>query len=126
MPAGIYVGGKQVMDVAVRNEYALQAWLGDQLLWERDTTPPPDGVGFITSISVLSMVAVGGIGSVYGVILGTTLLTLMPDIFRFISDYKLFVYGALLFAVMRFAPEGLAGLPAMVFAKSGARTGDDP
>jgi branched-chain amino acid transport system permease protein len=70
----------------------------------------PDDFGFITSISVLSMVAVGGIGSVYGVIVGTALLTLMPEFFRFISDYKLFVYGALLFTVMRFAPEGLAGL----------------
>ncbi len=70
----------------------------------------PDDFGFITSISVLSMVAVGGIGSVYGVILGAALLTLMPEFFRFISDYKLFVYGALLFAVMRFAPEGLAGM----------------
>ena len=74
----------------------------------------PDDFGFITSISILSMVAVGGIGSVYGVVLGTALLTLLPDLFRFISDYKLFVYGALLFAVMRFAPQGLAGLPAMV------------
>jgi branched-chain amino acid transport system permease protein len=33
----------------------------------------------------------------------------MPEFFRFISDYKLLVYGALLFAVMRFAPDGLAG-----------------
>jgi len=70
----------------------------------------PDDFGFITSITVLSMVAVGGIGSVFGVIFGTALLTLMPEFFRFISDYKLLVYGALLFAVMRFAPEGLAGL----------------
>lgn len=77
----------------------------------------PDDFGFITSISVLSMVAVGGIGSVYGVIVGTALLTLMPDFFRFISDYKLLVYGALLFTVMRFAPNGLAGLPAMLMAK---------
>ena len=70
----------------------------------------PDDFGFITSISVLSMVAVGGIGSVFGVVFGTALLTLMPEFFRFISDYKLLVYGALLFAVMRFAPEGLAGV----------------
>lgn len=70
----------------------------------------PEDFGFITSISVLSMVAVGGIGSVYGVIVGAALLTLMPEFFRFISDYKLFIYGALLFAVMRFAPDGLAGL----------------
>lgn len=69
----------------------------------------PDDFGFITSISVLSMVAVGGIGSVFGVIVATALLTLMPEFFRFISDYKLLVYGALLFSVMRFAPEGLAG-----------------
>lgn len=70
----------------------------------------PDDFGFITSISVLSMVAVGGIGSVFGVIAATVILTLMPEFFRFISDYKLLLYGTLLFAVMRFAPEGLAGL----------------
>jgi len=70
----------------------------------------PDDFGFITSISVLSMVAVGGIGSVFGVIVATVILTLMPEFFRFISDYKLLVYGTLLFAVMRFAPEGLAGM----------------
>ena len=86
----------------------------------------PDDFGFITSISVLSMVAVGGIGSVFGVIIGTALLTLMPDLFRFIGDYKLLVYGTLLFAVMRFAPEGLAGLSAMLLAKGGGRTGGDP
>ena len=69
----------------------------------------PDDFGFIPSITVLSMVAVGGIGSVIGVVVATVILTLMPEFFRFISDYKLLVYGALLFAVMRFAPDGLAG-----------------
>lgn len=82
----------------------------------------PDDFGFITSISVLSMVAVGGIGSVTGVIVGAALLTLMPEFFRFISDYKLFVYGTLLFVVMRFAPEGLAGLFRLV-ARRVARQG---
>jgi len=77
----------------------------------------PDDFGFITSISVLSMVAVGGIGSVYGVIVGTALLTLIPEFFRFISDYKLLVYGALLFGVMRFAPDGLAGLTRLAFKR---------
>lgn len=82
----------------------------------------PDDFGFITSISILSMVAVGGIGSVYGVIVGAALLTLMPEFFRFISDYKLFVYGALLFAVMRFAPEGLTGM-ARLLTRRVARQG---
>ena len=83
----------------------------------------PDDFGFITSISVLSMVAVGGIGSVLGVIAGTALLTLMPEFFRFISDYKLLVYGALLFGVMRFAPDGLAGLTRMLFRRPGRKAG---
>ncbi len=77
----------------------------------------PDDFGFITSITVLSMVAVGGIGSVFGVIAATIILTLMPEFFRFISDYKLLVYGTLLFAVMRFAPEGLAGFTRDLFTR---------
>ena len=60
----------------------------------------PDDFGFITSITVLSMVVVGGIGSVFGVIVATIILTLMPEFFRFISDYKLLVYGTLLFGVV--------------------------
>ena len=82
----------------------------------------PDDFGFITSITVLSMVAVGGIGSVFGVIVATVILTLMPEFFRFISDYKLLVYGALLFAVMRFAPEGLAGLARSVLTHTKLKT----
>ncbi|PID75111.1 MAG: branched-chain amino acid ABC transporter permease [Deltaproteobacteria bacterium] len=74
----------------------------------------PDDFGFLTSISVLSMVAVGGIGSVSGVIAGTALLTLLPEMSDFLSNYKLFFYGGLLFAVMRFAPEGLAGIGVIV------------
>ena len=35
---------------------------------------------------------------------------LMPEFFRFVSDYKLLLYGALLFGVMRFAPGGLADI----------------
>jgi branched-chain amino acid transport system permease protein len=77
----------------------------------------PDDFGFITSISVLSMVAVGGIGSVSGVIIGTMLLTLLPEMSEFLSDYKLLFYGALLFAVMRFAPDGLAGAVGSIFGK---------
>jgi branched-chain amino acid transport system permease protein len=83
----------------------------------------PDDFGFIPSITVLCMVTVGGIGSVFGVVVATVILTLMPEFFRFISDYKLFVYGALLFAVMRFAPEGLAGAARDIVQKIRPRQG---
>jgi len=77
----------------------------------------PDDFGFITSITILSMVAVGGIGSIFGVIIATAILTLMPEFFRFIGDYKLLVYGILLFSVMRFAPDGLAGIARLMFIR---------
>ena len=70
----------------------------------------PDAFNFIQSITILAMVVVGGIGSTVGVVAGAVLLTLMPELFRFINDYKLLVYGGLLLLVMRFSPEGLAGL----------------
>jgi branched-chain amino acid transport system permease protein len=70
----------------------------------------PDAFNFIQSITILAMVVIGGIGSTGGVVVGAILLTLMPEMFRFINDYKLLVYGALLFLVMRFYPGGLAAM----------------
>lgn len=69
----------------------------------------PDAFGFTVSISILAMVIIGGIGSTWGVLAGAVILTLMPELFRFINDYKLLLYGGLLLLVMRFAPGGLAG-----------------
>ena len=70
----------------------------------------PDAFGFIQSVTVLAMVIVGGVASTVGVVAGAILLTLMPELFRFINDYKLLVYGGLLLFVMRFSPGGLAGV----------------
>jgi branched-chain amino acid transport system permease protein len=70
----------------------------------------PEAFGFVVSITVLAMVAVGGMGSVPGSMAAAAALTLMPDLFRFVNEYKLLIYGLLLFAVMRWAPRGLAGL----------------
>jgi len=70
----------------------------------------PDAFNFIQSITILAMVVIGGVGSTFGVVTGAILLTLMPEMFRFINDYKLLAYGVLLLAVMRFSPDGLAGL----------------
>jgi branched-chain amino acid transport system permease protein len=56
------------------------------------------------------MVIVGGIGSIAGVAVTAAVLSALPLWFQFIDDYKLLLYSALLFAMMRFCPDGLAGL----------------
>ena len=69
----------------------------------------PDSFAFVESITLLAMVVVGGNGSIWGVILASAFLSLLPQWFQFVDDYKLLLYGSLLFAVMRFSPGGLAG-----------------
>jgi branched-chain amino acid transport system permease protein len=73
----------------------------------------PGAFGFTVSISILSMVIVGGVGSIWGVVVASIVLTLLPEFSRVINDYKLLLYGALIVLTMRFAPEGLAGLARM-------------
>lgn len=70
----------------------------------------PDAFGFVVSISILAMVVIGGVGSTLGVVAGAVALTLLPEVFRVINDYKLLVYGGLLLVVMMFSPQGLAGI----------------
>lgn len=83
----------------------------------------PDSFGFAESITVLSMVVVGGIGSVLWVTVAAAALTALPGWFQFIGDYKLLVYGGLLFLMMRFSPSGLAGMIEAVRRKSGRAAG---
>lgn len=79
----------------------------------------PDSFSFVESITVLSMVVVGGIGSVLWVAIAAAVLSALPGWFQFIGDYKLLVYGGLLFVMMRFSPHGLAGMMKALSSKKG-------
>jgi branched-chain amino acid transport system permease protein len=69
-----------------------------------------DAFDFILSVMLMAMVVIGGIGSTSGVVIGAVGLTVLPEAIRFVSDYRLLVYGGLLVVVIRLAPGGLAGL----------------
>jgi branched-chain amino acid transport system permease protein len=77
----------------------------------------PDSFGFVESMTVLSMVVIGGIGSVLGVTVAAIALSLLPSVFTFVGDYKLLVYGGLLFLMMRFSPDGVTGAVNRLMAK---------
>ncbi len=59
------------------------------------------------SILILSCVVFGGIGNIWGVVVGATILGYLPDRIRFISDARLLVFGVVLVVVMNFRPDGL-------------------
>jgi branched-chain amino acid transport system permease protein len=70
--------------------------------------------GFLVSVSILSMVVIGGIGTIRGPILGAIVLGIAPELFRFISDYRMIVYGGLLVLMMLFQPQGILGSNSVV------------
>lgn len=67
-----------------------------------------DSFDFITSVMLMAMVVIGGIGSTWGVAVAAVGLTLLPEAIRFVNDYRLLVFGGLLMLVIRLAPGGLA------------------
>jgi branched-chain amino acid transport system permease protein len=69
----------------------------------------PSDFGFLKSIDILSMVVLGGLGSVPGTVLGSTVLASAPEFLRFAAQYRMLVYGALLVLLMVFRPNGLLG-----------------
>lgn len=69
----------------------------------------PQNFGFGQSIVILCMVVFGGIGTRWGPVLGAVILGILPEIFRPIMEYRTFLYGLLLVAMMRFQPGGILG-----------------
>jgi len=69
----------------------------------------PSDFGFLKSIDMLSMIVLGGLGSIPGAVFGASLLSAAPEFLRFMSQYRMLVYGALLVFLMVFRPNGLLG-----------------
>lgn len=67
----------------------------------------PASFTFLESAIILSIVVLGGMGSIVGVILGAFILILMPEYLRALSEYRMLAFGAILVCMMVFRPQGL-------------------
>jgi branched-chain amino acid transport system permease protein len=67
----------------------------------------PDSYTVLVSINVLSLIIIGGLGSIPGVVVGALVLVGLPEALRELSDYRLLAFGALLVAAMLIKPQGL-------------------
>jgi len=82
----------------------------------------PPSFGFNISVELLTMVVIGGLGSIYGSFLGALLLTMLPEFLRFMQDYDIVFYGGLLMVMTIFMPGGLVrGIPSFFRKVSGLK-----
>lgn len=69
----------------------------------------PNSFTFDVSTLIISIVILGGMGTIRGMFLGAAILISFPEIFRFFMDYRFVVYGLILIVMMRFRPQGVLG-----------------
>jgi len=67
----------------------------------------PENFAFIVSVVVVTMVILGGMDNVFGVIIGAVLLTILPEKFRAFEDFRLLIYGVIVVAMLMFRPQGI-------------------
>jgi ABC-type branched-subunit amino acid transport system permease subunit len=69
----------------------------------------PADFDFFRSVEVLLMVVLGGMGSITGSIIGAIVLTVLPEVLRFLEQWRLVIYSVVLILFMLFRPGGLVG-----------------
>jgi branched-chain amino acid transport system permease protein len=83
---------------------------GSLFAHELGTTLNPRELGFQKSIDIVIMVVLGGMGSISGVVVAAIALTIMPELFRSFSEYRMPFYALALIVVMIVRPQGLFGI----------------
>ena len=67
----------------------------------------PDTAGFVRSLILMTMVIVGGMGSILGSVVGAALLTLLPQVLSSFEGGETIAFGMILVGTMIFMPAGL-------------------
>ena len=65
---------------------------------------------FDAMLRLVVFVVVGGVGTIWGVIAGTVVLSLATELLRGLHAYEALAYGIIIVAVMLFLPDGIGGL----------------
>lgn len=64
---------------------------------------------FVKSFEIIIMIAIGGLGSIEGAVLGAVLLTVLPEAFRGFDSYRMIIYSLALILIMIYRPQGILG-----------------
>ena len=77
----------------------------------------PDVFAYTKSVDLLVYLYAGGVGSISGAAIGAFTLTVLPEVLRFLEDWRLVIYGVLLVVIILFRPIGIFGGKEFAFLK---------
>lgn len=103
---GINVLGYKIMAFAIS---AFYAGIAGSFYAHYVTYIDPQSFAFGESIQILSMVVLGGLGSMPGVMIGASVLVFAPELMRSLAQYRMIIYGAILSVMMIVRPQGILG-----------------
>jgi branched-chain amino acid transport system permease protein len=86
---------------------ALYASVAGSLYAHYLTFVSPKTFDIFFSVELVTMVIVGGMGSVWGALFGTSLLTSLPNVLHVFDEYKDVFYGLILVGILIFLPQGV-------------------
>ncbi|WP_295853605.1 branched-chain amino acid ABC transporter permease [Tardiphaga sp.] len=81
----------------------------------------PDSFSSVQAVLLMTMLIVGGMGSIAGCIIGAIALTILPEMLRFLGQWYLVLYGLGVIAVIVLAPGGLASIASLLPRRKVAR-----
>lgn len=83
------------------------AGMGGAFFAIRQTAVSPSSFTFFESFIVILVVAIGGLRSMPGVLLGTAVIIVLPEILRPLQEYRLILFGLVIIVMMLFRPDGI-------------------
>ena len=69
----------------------------------------PSSFNLAKSCELITTTVIGGLGSLTGSLFGAILVTILPEIFRSLSNYRMLFYGIAVVLIIMFKPSGLYG-----------------
>jgi branched-chain amino acid transport system permease protein len=88
----------------------LYAGIGGSLYAHLNCYVAPDAFPISESITLVLIVVLGGMGNIWGPILGSFILIEVKESLRMLKDYNMLIYGFSLMVLMIFAPKGFSGI----------------
>ncbi|GAB2459482.1 high-affinity branched-chain amino acid ABC transporter permease LivM [Comamonas humi] len=86
---------------------AMFAGFGGAFFAARQGIVNPESFSFIESALILAIVVLGGMGSQLGVIIAAILITVLPELAREFSEYRMLIFGLVMILMMIWRPQGL-------------------